>query len=451
MTIQLSDHFTYKKLLRYTIPSMVMLVFSSIYGVVDGLFVSNCVGKTAFAAVNFILPPLMMLGCFGFMFGTGGSALIAKTMGEGDTDKANRTFSLLIYVSIVCGLVLMVLGYATLRPVAYWLGARGQLLEDSILYGQVYLLGVPACFLQYAFQCLFSTSGRPHLGLCMTVAAGLMNILMDALLVAVLPWGLVGAALATVISQCVGGFVPLIYFARKNKSLLRLTRTSWDGRALMQTCLNGSSELLNNISMSVVGILYNFQLLKYAGEDGVAAFGVLMYLNFIFISLFIGFTMGMAPVVSYHFGAGNQRELHGLLHKGGTVVSVLAVIMFVLAEGLANPLSALFVGYDPALFEMTRRGFTVFSISFLFVGIPILGSAFFTALSNGPVSALISFLRTLLFQVIAVLLLPLIWKLDGIWVATIAAEAMAALVTACFLWKNAAKYGYGRLPQTKEE
>lgn len=448
MTIQLSDHFTYKKLLRYTFPSMVMLVFSSIYGVVDGLFVSNFVGKTAFAAVNFILPPLMMLGCFGFMFGTGGSALIAKTMGEGDTDKANRTFSLLIYVSIVCGLVLTVLGYATLRPVAYCLGARGQLLEDSIIYGRVYLLGVPACFLQYAFQCLFATSGRPHLGLCMTVAAGLMNILMDALLVAVLPWGLTGAALATVISQCVGGFVPLIYFARKNKSLLRLTRTSWDGRALFQTCLNGSSELLNNISMSVVGILYNFQLLEYAGEDGVAAFGVLMYLNFIFISLFLGFTMGMAPVVSYHFGAGNQQELRSLLHKSLTVVGVLAVVMFAAAEGLSRPLSALFVGYDPGLFEMTRRGFTVFSFSFLFVGVPILGSAFFTALSNGPVSALISFLRTLLFQVIAVLVLPLIWELDGIWVATIAAEAMAALVTVCFLCKNASKYGYGRQPKT---
>lgn len=440
--IQLSDHFTYQRLLRFTLPSIVMMVFTSIYSVVDGFFVSNFVGKTPFTAVNFIMPVLMILGCVGFMFGTGGSALVAMTMGEGDREKANRTFSLLVYTSILCGFVFAALGLAFLRPIAAALGAEGQLLEDCVTYGRIILLAIPAYVLQYEFQCLFATAEKPKLGLYVTAAAGLTNVVLDALFVAVLSWGLVGAAAATALSQCVGGLLPLLYFSRPNTSRLRLTRTRFDGRALLRTCANGSSELMNNISMSVVSMLYNIQLLRYAGEDGVAAYGVLMYVSMIFQAVFIGYSVGTAPVVSYHYGAQNTEELRGLLRKSLLIVAVFALAMFGAAELLAEPLARIYVGYDQGLLEMTLRAFLIYSFSFLFCGVPIFGSSFFTALNNGLVSALISFLRALVFQVIAVLIFPLIWELDGIWLSIVGAEVMALAVTVLFLVGNRKRYGY---------
>ena len=328
MKISLSEHFTCGKLLRFTLPSIVMLVFSSIYGVVDGFFVSNFVGKTAFTAVNFIMPFLMILGAAGFMFGTGGGALIAKTMGEGEREKANRMFSLIVYVSLGCGVVLALLGLAGLRPLAAALGARGAMLEDCVTYGRIILLSLPAFILQYEFQCLFVTAEKPTLGLYVTVAAGVTNMVLDALLVAVLPFGLVGAAAATALSQCVGGALPLLYFARPNTSLLRLGRTEWESSVLFKTCTNGSSELMSNISMSLVGMLYNAQLLHYAGEDGIAAYGVLMYVNMIFQAMFIGYSVGVAPVISYHYGAGHHGELRGLLRRSGGILTVFALCMF---------------------------------------------------------------------------------------------------------------------------
>ena len=419
-----------------------MLVFTSIYGVVDGFFVSNYVGKTPFAALNFIMPFLMILGCVGFMFGTGGGALIAKTMGEGRGQEANRIFSLLVSVSILCGLVLTLLGILTLRPVARILGAEGQMLEDSAAYGFIILLALPAYVLQYEFQCLFATAGKPKLGLAVTVAAGLTNMVLDALFVAVFSWGLEGAAAATALSQCVGGFLPLVYFLRPNSSLLRFTRPRWDGKLLLKACANGASELLSNISMSVVGMLYNVQLLHYAGEDGVAAYGVLMYLNLVFQAVFLGYAVGAAPVISYHYGAGNTGELRSLLRKSLFLLLLFALTMFLSAEVLARPLSILFVGYDQALLAITLRAFLLYSISFLFSGFAIFGSSFFTALNDGLVSGLISFLRTMVFQVLAVLIFPLIWKLDGIWLSTAAAEAMAVVVTAIFLAKKQRRYHY---------
>ena len=442
MTIQLSDHFDSKKLLRYTFPSIVMLIFTSIYGVVDGFFVSNFVGKTPFAAVNFIMPFLMMLGCVGFLFGTGGGALIAKTIGEGKIQQANQLFSLLIDTSIVCGVILAVMGLALLRPVAIALGAEGQLLEDSITYGRIILLAIPAYVLQYEFQCLFATAQKPKLGLYVTIAAGLTNMVLDALFVAVLPWGLKGAAAATALSQCVGGILPLLYFSRPNSSLLRLGKPCRDKRAMGRICLNGSSELMSNLSMSLVSMLYNAQLLHYAGENGVAAYGVLMYVNLIFQAAFLGYSVGAAPVVSYHYGAGHDQELHGLLRRSLIIVSCFSAAMFAAAELLARPLSLLFVAYDHTLLELTLRGFAIYSFSFLFSGIAIFGSAFFTALNDGLVSALISFLRTLVFQVLAVLLFPLIWKLDGIWLSTVAAEALAAVVAVLLIRKKRKKYRY---------
>lgn len=440
--IQLSDHFTYKKLLRFTLPSIVMMIFTSIYGVVDGFFVSNFVGKTPFAAVNFIMPFLMILGAVGFMFGTGGSALIAKTMGMGDQQKAKRLFSLFVYVAAVCGIVLAILGSIFIRPVAALLGAEGAMLENCVIYGRVILLALPAYILQYAFQSFFVTAGKPQLGLAVTVAAGVTNMLLDAFFVAVLEWGLAGAAAATALSQCVGGLIPLLYFGRPNTSLLRLTKTKLDGRALVKACTNGSSELMSNISMSIVSMLYNGQLIKYAGENGVAAYGVLMYVNMIFLAAFIGYSVGTAPVIGYHFGAENHSELRNLLKKSLIIIGTFAVVMLIAAECLAKPLATVFVGYDAELLALTLHGFLIYSFSFLFAGIAIYGSSFFTALNNGLVSALISFLRTLVFQIAAVLIFPLIWGIDGIWISIVVAEMMAAIVTSLFLLGLRKKYHY---------
>lgn len=440
--IRLSDHFYYRKLLRFTLPSIVMMIFTSIYGVVDGFFVSNFVGKTPFAAVNFIMPFLMILGAFGFMFGTGGSALIAKTLGEGDREKANRIFSLIVYTSLLTGIAIAVLGITFIRPVAMLLGAEGEMLDHCVTYGRIILIALPAYMLQFEFQSFFVTAEKPTLGLIVTIASGVTNMVLDALLVAVFPFGLVGAALATAMSQVVGGIVPLFYFFRKNSSLLSLGKTSFDGRALLKTCTNGSSELMSNVSMSLVGMLYNVQLIRYAGEDGVAAYGVLMYVNMIFLAAFIGYSVGTAPVIGYHYGAQNHTELKSLLRKSTLLIGICAAAMLALGELLAYPLSLLFVGYDEALMDMTLHGFRIFSFSFLFAGFAIFGSSFFTALNDGLTSALVSFLRTMVFQIAAVLLLPLVWELDGIWYSILVAEAMAVLTTLLFLILKRKRYRY---------
>lgn len=442
MNIQLSEHFTLKKLLRFTLPSIVMMIFTSVYGVVDGFFVSNFVGKTPFSAVNFIMPFLMILGAVGFMFGTGGSAFIAKTMGEGDSHRAKRLFSLFVYTTAVCGIIIGIMGIILIRPLARFLGADGEMLENCVTYGRVILIALPFYMLQYEFQSYFAAAEKPQLGLGVTIASGLTNMILDALFMAVFQWGVVGAAAATAVSQAVGGTVPLIYFSRPNKSLLRLTRTKWDGKALLKACTNGSSELMSNISMSVVSMLYNVQLMKYAGENGVAAYGVLMYVNMIFLAAFIGYSVGTAPVTGYHYGAGNHTELKSLLKKSVCVISVFAVCMFLLAEILAHPLAKIFVGYDEVLLNLTHHGFMIFSFSFLFAGFSIYGSSFFTALNNGLISALISFLRTLVFQIAAVLILPAFLGIDGIWVSIVAAEIMAVMITLFFIVKMRKRYHY---------
>lgn len=376
------------------------------------------------------------------MFGTGGGALISKTMGEGKKEQANRLFSLIVYTSAACGILLAVLGILLIRPLAAWLGAGGQLLEDSVIYGRIILAAIPAYVLQYEFQCLFATAQKPALGLFVTIAAGVTNIILDALFVVVFRWGLEGAAAATAASQYVGGLVPLIYFACPNSSLLHLGRTEFDGQSLAKTCTNGLSELLSNISMSMVSMLYNVQLLKYAGEDGIAAYGVLMYVSLVFQAVFIGYSVGTASVIGYNYGARNQNELKGLLKKSLALICIFAAVMFASAYVLARPLSQLFVGYDQGLFDLTIRAFYIFSFSFLFAGFAIFGSAFFTALNNGLVSAAISFLRTFVFQAIAVLIFPLIWKVDGIWLSVVAAELLAVGVTAIFLRIKQKEYHY---------
>ena len=442
MNIQLSDHFTYKKLFRFTIPSVIMMIFTSIYGVVDGFFVSNFVGKTSFAAVNLIMPFLMILGTLGFMFGAGGSAMVSKTMGEGENDHANRLFSMLVYISVGCGIVIAALGIIFLRPIASLMGAEGRILDDCVTYGRVILIALPAYMLQMEFQTFFVTAEKPQLGLYVTVASGISNMVLDALFIAVFDWGLMGAAAATAVSQFIGGFVPVVYFVCPNSSVLRLTKTSFYLREFIKACTNGSSELMSNVSMSLVSMLYNIQLLKYAGEDGVAAYGVLMYVNLIFLAAFIGYAIGTAPVIGYHYGAQNHSELKSILKKSLIIISVLSLAMLAMGQVLAYPLSSLFVGYDAQLFDMTHRGFFFFSFSFLFAGICIYGSSFFTALNNGLVSAIISFMRTMLFQIAAVMLLPIIWGIDGIWLSIVAAELMAFVVTVMFLIGMKNKYHY---------
>lgn len=440
--IQLSDHFNYKRLLRFTLPSIVMMVFTSMYGVVDGFFVSNFAGKTPFAAINFIMPVLMILGCIGFMFGTGGSALISKNMGEGNEKKANEVFSLIVYVSIVLGIIFGALGVSFIRPIAVLLGAEGEMLENCVIYGRIILPALPFFILQFEFQCLFATAAKPNLGLYITVASGVTNMFLDALFVAGFRWGLVGAAAATAFSQFVGGILPLLYFGRNNTSLLRLVKCRFDGTALLKTCTNGASELMSNISMSIVSMLYNTQLMKYAGEDGVAAYGVLMYVSMIFMAIFIGYAVGTAPVVGYHYGAQNNDELKGLLRQSAILIGGFSVAMCIAGETLSRPLSHLFVGYDENLLQITIRAFGVFSISFLFAGFTIFGSSFFTALNDGLTSALISFLRTLVFQIAAVIIFPIFWELDGIWWSIVAAEVMAVIVTVIFLFAKRKRYHY---------
>lgn len=440
--IKLSDSFNYSKLLRYTLPAVVMLVFTSIYGVVDGFFVSNFVGKTPFAAVNFIMPVMMSLGSVGFMFGTGGSAIIAKTLGEGNKQKANKIFSLIVYISIAISILLAVVAVLFMRSIASALGAQGQLLEDSITYGKIISVAVPAFVLQTMFQMLFATAGKPKIGLYITMAAGLTNILLDVLFIIVLSWGLVGAAVATALSLCVGGLFPLIYFGRKNDSLLQLTRTHYDGHSLLKTFTNGSSEFVNHVSMSIVGILYNVQLLQYAGENGVAAYGVLMYVNMIFLSVYLGYGVGVSPIISYHFGAQNYNELKRVLTKSVVIMSIFSLILFASAQLLAKPLSILFVGYDQELMKITQRAFFFYSFSFLFSGVGIFGSSFFTAMNDGLISALISFLRTLVFQTGAVFIFPLLWGLDGIWMSVVLAEAMATVVTVGIFFGKRKRYRY---------
>lgn len=442
MAIKLYEHFNYKKLFRFTLPSIIMMVFTSIYGVVDGLFVSNIVGDTAFAALNFIMPYLMILGAPGFMLGTGGSALISKTFGEGDEKKANKLFSMIVCVSVVLGVVLAIVGIFTVRPVAYAMGARGDMLDDCALYGRIICVALPAYLLQLEFQSIFVTAEKPQLGLYMSIISGVCNIVLDALFMAVFGLGLAGAAIATAISQAVGGIVPVIYFARKNSSILRLSLPHMDFRALLKICTNGSSELMSNISMSLVGMLYNIQLMNYAGENGVSAYGVMMYVNFVFISIFIGYSVGVAPVIGYHYGAQNHDELKNLRKKSTIIIAIFSVSMLILGQLLAPVFSKIFVGYNAELYALTLRGFRFFSFSFVFAGMAIFGSSFFTALNDGITSAIISFLRTLVFQIAAVMLLPLVLETDGIWASIIVAELMAFIVTVIFMIAKRKKFNY---------
>lgn len=442
MNIRLSDHFSYGKLLRFTLPTVVMMIFTSVYSVVDGFFVSNFVGLTPFAAINLIMPFTQILGCLGFMFGSGGTALVSSALGKQEKEKANRIFSMLVYITVLCGTVLGILGIAFIKPIATAMGADAGLLTYCALYGRILLITLPCFMLQNLFQAFLVTAEKPMLGLIVTVGAGLTNMILDALFIIVFHWGLAGAAVATIIAQCFGGIVPLIYFAKNKTGILKLKKFHWDSKALISTCTNGSSELVSNISMSVVAMLYNLQLMKFAGENGVAAYGAVMYVSFIFIAVFLGYSIGVAPIIGFQYGAQNHNELKELFRKSNILIAITAVCLAVLAFMLSEPLARLFVGNDPAVLDITVTAFHFFALSVLFSGFTIFGSAFFTALNNGIVSAEISFLRTLFFQVAAVLVLPIFFDLNGVWYSQFISEIFALLVTVAFYIANRKNYGY---------
>lgn len=441
MNIQLSEHFTYKKLIQFTIPTIIMMIFTSIYGVVDGLFVSNCVGADAFAGVNLIMPALMILGSIGFMIGTGGSALVSKTIGEGNEEKANRYFSMLLYVVTIIGFIFTVIGLIVMEPVAKLLGAEGNLVEICVTYGRTLIIALIPFMLQNCFQSFLIVAEKPRMGLIISIITGVLNMILDFLFIYVFKMGVFGAAVATGISQLIGGIVPLIYFIKKSETL-KLVKTKFELKPILQACANGSSEMVTNISMSLVNMLYNLQLMKYAGSDGVVAYGIIMYVSFIFSGTYMGYSIGSAPIVGYHYGAENKEELKSLLKKSLKLLTVTSIVMTVIGELLAKPLAGIFVSYDANLLDMTTNAIRIFSISYLISGINIFASSFFTALNNGVVSAAISFLRTLIFQIAMIFILPLIWGLNGIWIAVIFAEVLALIVSITFLVVNRKKYQY---------
>ena len=442
MKIELSEHFTYKKLIKFTIPTIVMMIFTSIYGVVDGIFVSNFVGSDSFAAVNLIMPALMIFGTIGFMIGTGGSALVSKTIGEGDRQKANRYFSMLIYILIIVGLILTIIAVAMVKPMSKLLGAEGEILEDCITYGRVLIMFLIPFVLQNCFQSFLIVAEKPTIGLVISIITGISNMILDWLFMYVFKLGIFGAALATGISQLIGGIVPLIYFVSKNNSTLKLVKTKIEGKAILQACINGSSEMLTNLSMSLVNMLYNLQLMKYIGSNGVVAYGIIMYVGFIFIGTYLGYSTGTAPIIGYHYGAGNTDELKNLLKKSIKLIGITSLIMTIIAEITSKLLASIFVSYDIELLEMTTNAIKIFSITYLISGFNIFSSSFFTALNNGLVSAVISFLRTLVFQIAMIFILPAIWGVNGIWLAVSFAEILALIVSTIFLIINREKYQY---------
>lgn len=440
--IQLSDHFTFRRLMRFVLPSIFMMIVTSIYGVIDGLFISNIAGKTQFAAINLIMPFLMILGGMGFMIGTGGSALISKNLGEGKKERANEIFSSLILFAILLGVVLTAFGEISMRWIALLLGADESMLDYCVLYGRIVAAFTSFYILQNIFQSILATAEKPKLGFLVTLLAGCTNAILDAIFIAGFGWGIVGAAIATGIGQMVGSVIPLVYFIKKNGSLLRLKKPKFEFKVILKACGNGSSELLTNVATSVVSMFYNFQLMQFYGEDGVSAYGVLMYVQLVFLAIEIGCTIGVSPLVAYNYGSRNDKELKNIFKKSVLIEGVSGILLSGLAQVLAIPLSMLFVGYDQGLYELTVHAFRLFSFSFVFSGIAIFSSGFFTALNNGWISAFLSFMRSFVLQACFVFILPIIFGMEAIWWASFATECVATLIALAFFVIKRNKYHY---------
>lgn len=420
-----------------------MIICSSIYGVVDGFFVSNFVGTTAFAAINLTMPILMALATIGFMIGAGGSALVSKTMGEGKSDLANQYFTTLITIAAIIGTAISIVVFIFMPELVTLLKAEGALFDDSVLYSRILLCFAPFFILQFAFQNFLIAAEKPNICLIVNIVAGITNGILDFLFIMVFDWGLTGAALATGVGEVLGAVIPIIFFLRKNnKSLLHLTKIKIEIRPILKAFTNGFSEMITQLSISIVSILYNFQLIKFAGESGIAAFGIIMYVNIIFISLFLGFSIGSAPIISYHYGAENHAEIKNLFRKSLIILSVIGVFIFIASLIFAKPLVMIFASNNQELLNMTVHAFRIYSISYLYMGINAWCSGFFTALNNGLISAVLSFLRTLVFQLLVIQTLPMIIGIDGIWFAIVIAEGLALIVSIITLYLNKNKYHY---------
>lgn len=440
--IQLSDHFTYGRLIRFVVPSVAMMVFTSIYSVVDGFFVSNYVGVTGFAAINLMLPILMFFSCLGFLFGTGGTAIVSRTFGEGNPERANSYFSLICYAILITGVAVTVVTIIIMPWVVTRLGATGQLREYAILYGRITMLSTPLYMMQTASQSFFAAAERPQMGMYMTIAGGLTNIGLDYILVAKLGYGLIGASVATTVTEGVSGLVALVFFMAPNGSLLRIGKTAFNGKVLTEACANGASELMSSLSSTVVGVLCNYQLMRFGGENGIAAYGVIMYVGFVFISMFLGYAFGVAPVVGYNYGAENHSELRNVLVKSLTLIGAAGVAMAALAQIFAGAIGQIYVGYNAELLEMTVHGMKIYMLSYLVCGFNIFGSAFFTALSNGKVSAVLSAMRSFVFQAVCLIVLPMFLEITGVWSATLLAEGLTVIMTATVLIRLRERYHY---------
>ena len=441
-SIKLSDHFTIRRLLRFARPSIIMMVFSSIYSVIDGIFVSNFAGEAAFAGLNFVFPYCMIMSAFCFMIGSGSSALVGKLLGEKEDKKAKSVFSLSIYFSIVLSLIMMGIGLALIEPITKLRHASGELLEQSLIYGRIYLCGTVFFSIQMEFQNLFVVAEKPRLGFLITIIGGVSNIILDALFIIVFKWGVAGAASATILAQFIAAIIGIIYFICPNKSLLRLGKAKIDIKAIWKMCTNGISELFSNISMALVGLVFNNQLLTYLGEDGVTAYGVLMYVSFIYVAIVIGYVIGVAPIFSYHYGANNKEELHSLFIKSLILVAINSISQVLIAELMAGVFSSWFIFNNPTLFEITKRAFFLYSFGFLFASLCIFASSFFTALNDGLTSGFLSLMRTLVLQIVLVLVLPIWLGVDGIWLSYVVAEAISASLCIFFFIIKKKKYGY---------
>lgn len=434
--------FSFKRLLKFVLPSIIMMVFTSIYGVVDGVFVSKFAGENAFAAVNLIMPVLMVFSSFGFMLGTGGAALVSKLLGEGKKKKANGLFSFVIIATVVLGVIFTAIGEIFMPDFARLLQAENETFDLCVLYGRICAGGITLFMLQNVFLSFFPVAEKSKLGLIFIVSAGLTNAGLDALFMAGFKWGIAGAAIATITGQAVGSIAPLIYFIFNRKCTLCISKPDFDFKALGATCANGSSELMTNVSLSVVNILYNNQLMNLVGQMGVSAYGVLMYVGYIFTSTFIGYSVGVSPIIGYNYGAQNKAELKNVLRKSLIIIAIASVVMCGLSMGLSIPLSQLFVGGNAQTLQLTQRAFLIYSFMFLPLGFNIFSSAFFTALNNGLVSAILSFMRLLVFQVLCIMTLPLLWGTDGVWASNVFAELIAIILTVSFLLGMRKKYGY---------
>lgn len=444
--IKLSDKFNYSRLLRFALPSIVMVLISSVYGVVDGVIVSNYTDVEHFAALNLILPYITLLGAAGLMLGTGGSALVGKILGEGKSIRANGIFSLLTYTTIAIGLFLGLFGYITSDAVANILGADETMQHLSFEYSGIIFLFLPCYVLQLYFQSLLTTAERPSLALQITLLAGITNIALDILFVIYLKQGLRGAAYATGVSQTFGGLLPLLYFIlnrKKSDINIKLGVALWDLKAICKSCVNGLSEWLMSVSLAIVSFLYYYLLLTGdRGEMGVDTYGVLLYFSYIFIAVSVGFSRGIAPVISYHYGASDRHELHSLLMKGLLIVLVLNLVSGITAQVLSAPLANIFVGHDKGLYEYTVVAFRIYSIHFFVTGFNIYISSFFTALNNGKYSGWISVLRTICFESISILTIWMLFGVDKIWWGVTIAEFLTMVIAFSFLFLKRNFYGY---------